>query len=132
MKATNNITNNILKSLIVLTSIFFFQINTISAEGFNTNPPVTFTINTLVTILAPTTPSVTDFNDAELNVTDNTNLAPVTPAEADFSDSLETTYNMNTLAPETPAEADFNDAELETINITTFAPTTPFEANFND
>ena len=132
MKATNNITNNILKSLIVLVSIFFFQINTISAEGFNTNPPVNFTINTLVTILAPTTPSVSDFNDAELNVSDNTNLAPVTPAEADFSDSFDTNDNMNTLAPGTPAEADFNDAEIETINITALAPTTPFEADFND
>lgn len=132
MKATNNITRNIAKSLIVLTSIFFFHTNTIFAEGFNTNPPLNFTINTLVTILAPTTPSVTDFTDAELNVTDNTNLAPVTPAEADFNDSTANALNMNTLAPETPAEADFNDAELETINITTLAPTTPSEANFND
>ncbi|MEI6884660.1 MAG: hypothetical protein WCO02_09235 [Bacteroidota bacterium] len=132
MKATNNITRNITKSLIVLTSIFFFQINTISAEGFNTNPPVNFTVNNLVSILAPTAPSISDFNDAELNLSDITNLAPVTPAEADFNDSFETTYNINTLAPVTPAEADFSDAEIETINMTTLAPTTPSEASFND
>ena len=109
MKATNNITRNILKSLILIVSMFFIQISTVSAEGFNSPSSATLTLNTMITSLAPNVPSISDFNDAELNATDFIELAPVAPAEADFSETPETSTTIADLAPVSPAEADFND-----------------------
>jgi len=109
MKATNNITSNILKSLILIVSMFFIQISTVSAEGFNSPSSATLTLNTMITSLAPNVPSISDFNDAELNATDFIELAPVAPAEADFSETPETSTTIADLAPVSPAEADFND-----------------------
>ncbi|MCX6284230.1 MAG: hypothetical protein NTW31_08360 [Bacteroidetes bacterium] len=132
MKATNTITNNILKSLILIAAIFFFQVLSVKAEGNYPVPSPSFTMNNLITILAPTAPSLTDFSDAELNAADFTSLAPVVPSEADFNDTPETNANVADLAPLTPSEADFSDAELLHTDITSLAPVTTSFADFND
>ena len=132
MKATYNITNNIMKSLIILTSIFFIQISTSFAGGYNLTPSANNSIDILITTLAPTAPSSTDFSDAELEAADFSNLAPVVPSEADFNDTPFTIFSLTDLAPVNPAEADFNDADFTNFDFTALAPTTPSEADFND
>lgn len=131
MKATNNITANILKSLALISAVFFFQLNTIKAEGYNTTVSTTLTINTLITVLAPSAPLFTDFNDAELNATDFLNLAPSAPAEADFNETPESMI-ISSLAPTTPAEADFSDSYTTVSELAFLAPTAPASADFND
>jgi hypothetical protein len=130
MKATNNITGTILKSLIIIVSIFFIQISNVFAEIKNCTPPAVPAINTLIQALAPVNPGICDFNDAELNTADFSDLAPVTPSEADFNDTPEVVYDPTGLALLSPAEADFNDAVNH--NITDLAPLTPSEAGFID
>ena len=132
MKALYNISSKILKSLIIISTILFLQVNTTFAEGNTINPSVTLSMNTLLSILAPTTPATSDFSDAELNLSDIETLAPVVPSEAGFGDSDEIKINMNYLALDVPAEADFNDADMNNLNITSLAPVPPSEADFND
>jgi len=131
MKATNNITNNILKSLILIAAIFFFQMRSAKAEGYSSAPSAAVALKNLITILAPTAPSSTDFSDSELNAADFKNLAPAVPAEAGF-DETEDTISLNGLAPVVPASADFSDSDPATSSITDLAPTTPTTADFND
>ena len=104
MKALYNISSKILKSLIIISTILFLQVNTTFAEGNTINPSVTLSMNTLLSILAPTTPATSDFSDAELNLSDIETLAPVVPSEAGFGDSDEIKINMNYLALDVPAE----------------------------
>ena len=135
MKATNNITNSILKSLIIFISVFFIQISTVSARGYNLLPSASFSINNLITVLSPLTPKEADFEDAlsaDIENLINSVLIPGIPAEADFEESPETVSNFAGLAPLTPSEATFNDTCSANYSITALAPVTPSEADFND
>ena len=132
MKATNNITHNIMKSLIIIVSVFFIHISTVLAGNNTYSPSAASTVNNLIQSLAPANVETCDFNDAELNAADFSYLAPLVPSEADFNHTPVITYTMASLAPVIPSEADFNDADLENFNITSLAPITPVEADFND
>jgi len=109
MKATNTITNNIMKSLIIIVSVFLIQMSSVFAGNNNTILPATTTVYNLTQTLAPSSPVTCDFTDSDLNVSDFSNLAPVSPIEADFSDSEIENINITSLAPVTPSEADFTD-----------------------
>jgi len=132
MKATNTTSNNILKSLIIIVSIFCIPFTTVLAGNDNYSHSAVSTVNNLIQILAPARPETCDFNDAELNIADVSNLAPVVPSEADFNDESENTCDIAAPVTIIPAEADFSDANLENYNITSLAPVTPVEAYIND
>jgi hypothetical protein len=109
MKATNALTYNILKSLLIIISFFSIQISSLYAGNNNYNPSPVPSVNNLIQALAPASPSTCDFNDAELQTEEISHLAPIVPSEADFSDATDFTCNITPLAPATPSEADFND-----------------------
>ncbi|MCX6287757.1 MAG: hypothetical protein NTY96_11640 [Bacteroidetes bacterium] len=109
MKATNTITNSIIKSLIIIVSVLFIQFNTVYAGKNIIIPPASPNVITLIQALAPASPETCDFNDAELNINDFSNLAPVVPAVADFNDTEIENTNIADLVPTTPSEAEFND-----------------------
>ncbi len=132
MKATNTLTNNILKSLLIIVSVFSIQISYLYAGNNNYTPSPVPTVNNLIQALAPASPLSCDFNDAELSAEEVSNLAPVVPSEADFNDAAEFTCDVAAFAPATPSEADFNDADPENSNITSLAPIATAEADFND
>ncbi|MCX6280830.1 MAG: hypothetical protein NTU51_02615 [Bacteroidetes bacterium] len=130
MKATNTITSNIIKSLIIFASVFSIQINSSYAEK-NMNVPAPLPlVNTFIRTLAPASPETCDFNDAELNINDFSNLAPSFPDKADFNEPNETFMNLINLTPVIPSEADFSDSEPANTDITSLAPVTPSEADF--
>ena len=135
MKATNNITNYILKSLILLISVFLIRINTASAGGYNFTPSASFSLYNLISVLSPLTPKEADFEDVFSTRIENfvtSVLNPAVPSEAGFDESPETIDNIAGLAPVNPSEADFTDNELSNGNIKDLAPLTPSEADFNN
>jgi hypothetical protein len=161
MKATNNTAANILKSLVIVSGIFFFSFNNAYAGGLGFNPRVSGSLSGLLSALAPSTPREADFEESLSSKISNyvrsamekvssvtedlgdsisafvgeilaEELQPSVPPTTDINDSELGIAELSPLTPSVPASADFSDATLNAEDFISLAPQTPAEADFNE